>query len=159
MGKSRGASGKVDFEDRSHIRNIQSSPGGQREANRQERVWGYYLYAPYLTNRTAVVPDERTQEGSPSPSIHPNPDILPSCRMEDLTNPELLRVNPKCDRKVSLYGYLRGAHLKNKSQVHMAGGIELEVFFFFSTLYFVHKPQLSIFKSLPRRLGGRRKGP
>ncbi|KAM3834706.1 ribosome biogenesis protein BMS1 homolog [Vipera latastei] len=42
-------------------------------------------------------------------------------RMEDLTNPELLRVNPKCDRKVSLYGYLRGAHLKNKSQVHMAG--------------------------------------
>ncbi|KAL7990281.1 hypothetical protein Chor_013711 [Crotalus horridus] len=42
-------------------------------------------------------------------------------RMEDLTNPELIRVNPKCDRKVSLYGYLRGAHLKNKSQIHMAG--------------------------------------
>ncbi|ETE66937.1 Ribosome biogenesis protein BMS1-like protein [Ophiophagus hannah] len=42
-------------------------------------------------------------------------------RMEDLTNPEAIRVNPKCDRKVSLYGYLRGAHLKNKSQIHMAG--------------------------------------
>ncbi|XP_044276247.1 ribosome biogenesis protein BMS1 homolog [Varanus komodoensis] len=42
-------------------------------------------------------------------------------RMEDLTNPEDIRVNPKCDRKVSLYGYLRGAHLKNKSQVHMPG--------------------------------------
>ncbi|XP_038266197.1 ribosome biogenesis protein BMS1 homolog isoform X2 [Dermochelys coriacea] len=42
-------------------------------------------------------------------------------RMEDLTNPEDLRVNPKCDRKVSLYGYLRGAYLKNKSQIHMPG--------------------------------------
>ena len=29
-------------------------------------------------------------------------------RMEDLTNPEDIRVNPKCDRNVSLYGYLRG---------------------------------------------------
>uniref|UniRef100_A0A8C8RRV0 BMS1 ribosome biogenesis factor n=1 Tax=Pelusios castaneus TaxID=367368 RepID=A0A8C8RRV0_9SAUR len=42
-------------------------------------------------------------------------------RMEDLTNPEDVRVNSKCDRKVSLYGYLRGAYLKNKSQVHMPG--------------------------------------
>ncbi|XP_060097011.1 ribosome biogenesis protein BMS1 homolog [Heteronotia binoei] len=42
-------------------------------------------------------------------------------RMEDLTNPEVVRVNPKCDRKVSLYGYLRGAHLKNKSQIHIPG--------------------------------------
>lgn len=42
-------------------------------------------------------------------------------RMEDLTNPEDLRTNSKCDRKVCLYGYLRGAHLKNKSQVHMPG--------------------------------------
>ncbi|XP_075466527.1 ribosome biogenesis protein BMS1 homolog isoform X2 [Ascaphus truei] len=42
-------------------------------------------------------------------------------RMEDLTNPEDIRVNAKCDRKVSLYGYLRGAHLKNRSQVHIPG--------------------------------------
>ncbi|XP_053167289.1 ribosome biogenesis protein BMS1 homolog [Hemicordylus capensis] len=42
-------------------------------------------------------------------------------RMEDLTNPEDVRVNLKCDRKVSLYGYLRGAYLKNKSQIHMPG--------------------------------------
>ncbi|XP_075073238.1 ribosome biogenesis protein BMS1 homolog [Mixophyes fleayi] len=42
-------------------------------------------------------------------------------RMEDLTNPEDIRLNPKCDRKVSLYGYLRGAHIKNKSQVHIPG--------------------------------------
>ncbi|XP_047681270.1 ribosome biogenesis protein BMS1 homolog isoform X1 [Prionailurus viverrinus] len=42
-------------------------------------------------------------------------------RMEDLTNPEDIRKNIKCDRKVSLYGYLRGAHLKSKSQIHMPG--------------------------------------
>ncbi|KAM4034174.1 ribosome biogenesis protein BMS1 homolog isoform 1-T3 [Anomaloglossus baeobatrachus] len=42
-------------------------------------------------------------------------------RMEDLTNPEDIRLNPKTDRKVSLYGYLRGAYLKNKNQVHVPG--------------------------------------
>lgn len=42
-------------------------------------------------------------------------------RMEDLTNPEDIRRNTKCDRRVSLYGYLRGAHLKNKCQIHMPG--------------------------------------
>ncbi|NP_001184133.1 ribosome biogenesis protein BMS1 homolog [Xenopus tropicalis] len=42
-------------------------------------------------------------------------------RMEDLTNPEDIRQDPKCDRKVTLYGYLRGAYLKNKSQVHIPG--------------------------------------
>ncbi|XP_056627798.1 ribosome biogenesis protein BMS1 homolog [Triplophysa dalaica] len=42
-------------------------------------------------------------------------------RMEDLTDPETLRLNPKCDRTVSLYGYLRGTFLKNKCQVHIPG--------------------------------------
>ncbi|XP_062298363.1 ribosome biogenesis protein BMS1 homolog isoform X2 [Scomber scombrus] len=42
-------------------------------------------------------------------------------RMEDLTDPEMLRTDPKCDRTVSLYGYLRGTHLKNKGQVHIPG--------------------------------------
>uniref|UniRef100_A0A3Q3H2N0 BMS1 ribosome biogenesis factor n=1 Tax=Kryptolebias marmoratus TaxID=37003 RepID=A0A3Q3H2N0_KRYMA len=42
-------------------------------------------------------------------------------RMEDLTDPENIRTNPKCDRTVSLYGYLRGAHLKNKSHIHIPG--------------------------------------
>ncbi|KAL4613024.1 hypothetical protein GN956_G23033 [Arapaima gigas] len=42
-------------------------------------------------------------------------------RMEDLTDPEAVRVEPKCDRTVSLYGYLRGTYLKNKSQVHIPG--------------------------------------
>ncbi|XP_070995854.1 ribosome biogenesis protein BMS1 homolog [Oncorhynchus clarkii lewisi] len=42
-------------------------------------------------------------------------------RMEDLTDPEMVRVDPKCDRTVSLYGYLRGTYLKNKGQVHIPG--------------------------------------
>ncbi|CAB4056268.1 BMS1 [Lepeophtheirus salmonis] len=42
-------------------------------------------------------------------------------RIEDLTDPEILRKNPKSDRKISIYGYLRGTHLKNKSDIHIAG--------------------------------------
>lgn len=41
--------------------------------------------------------------------------------MEDLTDPEKIRQDPKCDRTVSLYGYLRGTYLKNKGQVHVPG--------------------------------------
>ena len=41
--------------------------------------------------------------------------------MEELTNPELIRQNAKCDRKVSLYGYVRGAHLQHNSRVHIIG--------------------------------------
>ncbi len=43
--------------------------------------------------------------------------------MEDLTDPEAIRLDPKCDRTVSLYGYLRGTFLKNKCQVHIPGKI------------------------------------
>ena len=42
-------------------------------------------------------------------------------RMEDLTDPETVRVDPKCDRKVTLYGYLRGTNLKSGSAVHIPG--------------------------------------
>lgn len=42
-------------------------------------------------------------------------------RMEDLTDPENVRQNPKCDRRVSLYGYVRGSHLKYNSKVHLLG--------------------------------------
>ncbi|XP_068610392.1 ribosome biogenesis protein BMS1 homolog [Brachionichthys hirsutus] len=42
-------------------------------------------------------------------------------RMEDLTDPERVRTDPKCDRTVSLYGYLRGTLMKNKGQVHIPG--------------------------------------
>ncbi|GAB1606535.1 ribosome biogenesis protein BMS1 homolog [Argonauta hians] len=42
-------------------------------------------------------------------------------RMEDITNRECLRVNPKCDRNVSLYGYLRGTCMKNTTKIHIPG--------------------------------------
>ena len=42
-------------------------------------------------------------------------------RMEDLTNPEQLRLHPNCDRDVTLYGYLRGINLKVNSRVHIPG--------------------------------------
>ena len=42
-------------------------------------------------------------------------------RMEDVTDPEKMRVNPKIDRSVCLYGYVRGTHFKNHSQVAIPG--------------------------------------
>ena len=38
-----------------------------------------------------------------------------------MTDPERIRQNPKSDRTVCLYGYMRGAHLKNESKVHIMG--------------------------------------
>lgn len=42
-------------------------------------------------------------------------------RYEDLTNQELVRQNPKCDRCISLYGYIRGVPIKNHTSLHIAG--------------------------------------
>jgi ribosome biogenesis protein BMS1 len=42
-------------------------------------------------------------------------------RMEDLTDPEVVRQNSKCDRVVSLYGYVRGTNFKSDSAVHIPG--------------------------------------
>ena len=33
-------------------------------------------------------------------------------RFEDITDPALLEERPKCDRTLTVYGYLRGTHLK-----------------------------------------------
>ncbi|CAH9070002.1 unnamed protein product [Cuscuta epithymum] len=42
-------------------------------------------------------------------------------RFEDVTPPEKVRMNNKCDRSVTLYGYLRGCNLKKGTKVHIAG--------------------------------------
>ena len=42
-------------------------------------------------------------------------------RLEDLTDPEELRQNPKVDRNISLYGFVRGTHLKPHSAIHIPG--------------------------------------
>ena len=41
--------------------------------------------------------------------------------MEDISDPELLRKKPNSDRKVSLYGYVRGTHMKNHITMHIPG--------------------------------------
>lgn len=42
-------------------------------------------------------------------------------RLEDITNTDTVRRNPKCDREVVLYGYVRGVPLKQEHMVHIAG--------------------------------------
>lgn len=42
-------------------------------------------------------------------------------RYEDLTEPELVEKDETCNRTVSLYGFMRGAHLKYNSKIHLIG--------------------------------------
>jgi len=42
-------------------------------------------------------------------------------RYEDITDAETKRLNPKADRKILLYGYLRGTNLKQNMKVHIPG--------------------------------------
>ncbi|CAI9112326.1 OLC1v1012764C1 [Oldenlandia corymbosa var. corymbosa] len=42
-------------------------------------------------------------------------------RFEDVTAPEKVQMDSKCDRNVTLYGYLRGCNLKMGTKVHIAG--------------------------------------
>ena len=42
-------------------------------------------------------------------------------RVEDITNPEDIRKNSKCNRKVCLFGYSRGANFKSNNDVHIPG--------------------------------------
>ncbi|KAL7177029.1 hypothetical protein ACSBR2_030375 [Camellia fascicularis] len=42
-------------------------------------------------------------------------------RFEDVTPPERVHVDNKCNRNVTLYGFLRGCNLKKGTKVHIAG--------------------------------------
>lgn len=42
-------------------------------------------------------------------------------RVEDVTNTEMIRQNPKCDRDIILYGYVRGVPMSKELSVHIAG--------------------------------------
>lgn len=42
-------------------------------------------------------------------------------RFEDVTPPERVQANKKCDRNITLYGYLRGCNMKKGTKVHIAG--------------------------------------
>lgn len=41
-------------------------------------------------------------------------------RFEDVTPPERVHMNIKCNRNVTLYGYLRGCNLKKGTKVRLA---------------------------------------
>ena len=42
-------------------------------------------------------------------------------RMEELTPRELVKSNPKMDRTITVYGYLRGTYLRDKQPIHIPG--------------------------------------
>ncbi|XVE90901.1 hypothetical protein DITRI_Ditri20bG0113500 [Diplodiscus trichospermus] len=42
-------------------------------------------------------------------------------RFEDVTPPDRVQMNNKCDRNITLYGYLRGCNMKKGTKVHIAG--------------------------------------
>nr|CDI55667.1 probable BMS1-GTP-binding protein, required for distinct steps of 40S ribosome biogenesis [Melanopsichium pennsylvanicum 4] len=48
-------------------------------------------------------------------------------RMEDLTPREDIRANPKADRTITVYGYLRGTHLRPSQRVHIPGAGDLSI--------------------------------
>lgn len=48
-------------------------------------------------------------------------------RMEDITNTEEIRLHPKCDRDVVLYGYVRGVPMNKENMVHIAGLGDLRI--------------------------------
>jgi ribosome biogenesis protein BMS1 len=57
-------------------------------------------------------------------NAHP---YLLSDRLEDLTPPQLIEENSKCDRKIAIMGYLRGTYLKAGTKVHIPGAGDFEV--------------------------------
>lgn len=48
-------------------------------------------------------------------------------RIEDLTPREAVRANPKMDRIVTVYGYLRGTNLRPSQRVHIPGAGDLSI--------------------------------
>ncbi len=42
-------------------------------------------------------------------------------RIEDMTKPDLIRQNEKCDRDLCFYGYVRGCALKKSANIHIPG--------------------------------------
>lgn len=59
-------------------------------------------------------------------SAHP---YIVADRFEDVTPPERVQQNGKCDRNVTLFGYLRGCNLKKGAKVFVH-----QFFFFFTSM-------------------------
>ena len=56
-----------------------------------------------------------------------NHPYLLADRMEELTPRDLVRQNPKMDRTITVYGYLRGTNLRMRQQVHIPGVGDLSI--------------------------------
>ena len=48
-------------------------------------------------------------------------------RVEDVTSPAAIKDDPKCDRDITFYGYVRGTHLKKSMKVHLIGGGDFSI--------------------------------
>lgn len=48
-------------------------------------------------------------------------------RMEELTPRDLVQANPKMDRTITVYGYVRGTHLRDKQPIHIPGVGDLTI--------------------------------
>lgn len=49
-------------------------------------------------------------------------------RLEDVTPPEKVQMDKKCDRNITLYGYLRGCNFKKGMKVCMSSNISSSLF-------------------------------
>jgi hypothetical protein len=65
-------------------------------------------------------------------------------RFEDVTPPESVRLNRKCDRKITLYGYLRGCNMKRGTKVTWPS-----TFFPLSLLSFLNYGLTSLCQQMP----------
>ncbi|KAL8951994.1 MAG: hypothetical protein Q9222_002062 [Ikaeria aurantiellina] len=107
----------------------------------KHRFWGELYQGAKLFYLSGVIngryPDREIHNLSRFLSVMKNPRPLvwrnshPYCladRVLDITPPTLLEENPKCDRTVALYGYLRGTNLPSQgARVHVPGVGDLSV--------------------------------
>ena len=75
---------------------------------------------------------------TPRPHVLPSSSLFNLCnfpvsvdRIEDVTPASVLHGNPKSNRTVCLYGYVRGVHLKNHCAVHIPGSTLYSFTFYF----------------------------
>ena len=56
-----------------------------------------------------------------------NHSFMIADRIEDLTQPDLIRQNEKCDRDLCFYGYVRGTALKKSASIHIPGSGDYQI--------------------------------
>ena len=79
-----------------------------------------HLHSPRLASHDKQRKVERVRKGEL---------IVNMMRMhaQDITPPDRVAEDPKCDREVTVYGYLRGTNLKPGTRAHLAGVGDFQV--------------------------------